>query len=128
MIELLKQLEYNSINIHVFQFQKVNLYSLAKLYLAAYDYELSLNYFLRAVDVHNDMDAGMNMVAIMANSKRPVEASILLQRLEAVYQRPNVLLKRSRAAYDFEINRIKEILKQDLAAIGISNLIIKQPE
>lgn len=128
MINLLKDLELTSKNSKVFQFKKVTLYSLAKLYLVTRDYEYSLNYFLRAVDVHNDMDAGLNMVALMANEGRPVEASIILQKVEEIYRRQNVLLKRSKETYDFEISRIKEILKQDLGAIGISNLIIKQTE
>ena len=127
VIEFLLSLNRTSKNAYVYQFKKVYTYTLARLYLAEQNYEEALNYFSQAIDIHNDMDAGMNMVAIMANTGRPVEASIMLQRLEVVYKRPNVFLQQSRALYDKEIVRIKNILKQDLEAIGISELIIKQP-
>jgi tetratricopeptide (TPR) repeat protein len=127
VIEFLISLNRTSKNAYVYQFKKVYTYTLARLYLAEQNYEEALNYFSQAIDIHNDMDAGMNMVAIMANAGRPVEASIMLQKLEVVYKRPNVFLQQSRESYDKEIVRIKKILKQDLEAIGISELIIKQP-
>ena len=125
MIEFLSRLQESEMA-GKYQFKKIYFYSVARLYLALDDYDQAFKFFSKAIDIHNDMDAAMSMVAIMANASRPVEATMLLYQVEQLIddKSKKVYLARSRDTYKFEIKRIKEILKQDLENIGISEIVI----
>lgn len=129
MISLLNRMNESKLA-DKYQFQKTYYYSIAKLYLALDNYDQAFNYFSKAIDVHNDMDASMSMVAIMANANRPIEATMLLYQAEQLLNNRTrkVYLARSYDAYAFEIERIKGILKNDLENIGISEVVIEKPK
>jgi len=130
MIEFLDSL-HDSKNISdIYQFKKIYPYSLANLYLALDDYDKAQENFSRAIYVHNDMDAAMSMVALMANADRPVEASMLLYQTDVLFKenKKGLILKRTHEVYAAEIVRIKAILDEDLKRIGISELIINKPK
>ncbi len=127
MIRFLDRLNGSTLS-EQFQFQKLYLYSQAQLYLSLEDYDNAFNYFSKAIEVHRSMDAAMSMVALMANAGRPVEAMMLLYQTEQLMNDTTreIYFARSKDIYKLEIDRIRGILKLELQAIGISELILNK--
>jgi tetratricopeptide (TPR) repeat protein len=109
-----------------YQFKKLYLYSLAQLYLSLEDYDNAFNYFSEAIEMHRSMDAAMSMVALMANAGRPIESMMLLYQTRRLMndKARDIVFVRSRDVYIKEMDRIEEILKQEMNALGISALIL----
>lgn len=125
-MDLLDKVHHDPRHRKTYQFNKLYPYSMAKLKLAAGEYDMALHHFTKAIVIQNDMDAALSMVAILGNASRPIEASLLLRDVEKLYKNPKFTLRRSREAYDAEIANLKNILKSDLAAIGISDIKIEE--
>lgn len=125
-MNLLEKVKQDPRHRKTYQFNKLYPYCMAKLQLAAGDYDLALHNFTKAIVIQNDMDAALSMVAILGNESRPIEANLLLRDVEKLYKNPKVSLRRSREVYDAEIINLKNIIKNDLAAIGISDIKIEE--
>lgn len=70
---------------------------------------------LEAIRRYRDIEAALSMVAYMGSSGRPREGLQLLEAAEQSYgAQPDRTLRRSRAAYDMEIVRLRQALQEDL--------------
>ena len=71
----------------------------------------------RAMNLLNDADSSLQIVALMANGGYPVEALRLFDQGFALYrQQPENTLIHSREIFDSEFARIRNLLKDDLQA------------
>lgn len=112
---LINNLEKNTQYSHFPLFQRLMPYLKAKIYLAKKNPDQSLKQYQNAIVHYNDVEAGMMMVAELGSSNYPTQALILLDQVEAIYQKqPKSDLKRSSKEYDAEISRIRAILIKQL--------------
>lgn len=112
---LINTLEKNTQYNHFPLFQRLMPYLKAKIYLAEKKPDQSLKQYQDAIIRYNDVEAGMMMVAELGSVGYPIEALILLDQVEDIYQKQAKSdLKRSSKEYDSEISRIRTILIEQL--------------
>jgi tetratricopeptide (TPR) repeat protein len=120
LLNLFKVVEKNDSFSKVWVFVKIAPYLKGQLYLGLGDYDSAYNEFKKAIELYNDVDASLRVVAEMANAGRPAEAIMLLTLAEYVFQRqPDGTLIRSKEIYTREINRLKQVLLDDLQSLGV---------
>ncbi len=74
----------------------------------------------QAIKRYRDVEAALSMVAHMGNAGYPHQALQLLDAARKVYaQQPERTLKRSKATYDMEINRLHHLLLEDASTLEI---------
>ncbi|WP_374664322.1 tetratricopeptide repeat protein [Acinetobacter sp.] len=114
-LQLINELETNNEYKNYSVFQRLIPYLKAKIYLEQGNIENSLKYYSDAIILYNDVEAGMMMVAEIGATRNYSEALYLLQRVEGIYMNQDAnTLKRSKAEYDFEIKRLKIVLKNGI--------------
>lgn len=97
---------YGGVGLYV----RVDQYIRGLMYIKLQNYDAALQSLLKAIDVYNETDAALSIVAEMAEAK-PEYALILLDKAEMVYKhQPERTLIRSREVYDYEIERLRKIL------------------
>lgn len=80
-------------------------------------YEEAQSQLIEAIRGYRDIEAALSMVAHMGSSGRPREGLQLLEVAQEVYgTQPDRTMRRSRAAYDMEIARLRQALEEDLQA------------
>ncbi|RZG49149.1 tetratricopeptide repeat protein [Acinetobacter wuhouensis] len=90
-------------------------YLTAKIKLANNEPNEALSEYLKAVKIYNDIESGLMMVAELGSQHATTQALILLDQVEKkYYQQDPKTLKRSKAEYDFESKRLREILLAQL--------------
>lgn len=92
-------------------YQRVSPYLKAKLYLAKKQPDDALAQYLIALPRYNDVEAGMMMVAEIGSAGYTTHALKLLEKVKVVYQH-QAKLQRTKQEYDFEVQRVEEILKE----------------
>lgn len=90
-------------------------YLSAKIALLNDNPEEALTEYMKAIKIYNDVEAGLMMVAELGSQHAIKEALILLDQVEEQYYlQPKNSLKRTKAEYDFERKRVREILMTQL--------------
>lgn len=90
-------------------------YAEARLLLAQGHITLATKKYEIAMDLYGDTDAALSMVAEMAQAGHFQSALHLLKHAKIIYRdQDDGRLKRSRAVYDFEIERLENTLQNDL--------------
>lgn len=96
-------------------YQRLSPYLKAKIHLAMHQEEFATNYYQEAIQRYNDVEAGLMMVAELGAYGSAQNALNLLNKVDSVYQQQDISkLRRSKAEYDMEILRLKEILTAEL--------------
>lgn len=114
-LQLIQNLDQNVKYQHISVYQRLSPYLKAKLYLAMGQDEMAMINYYDAIERYNDVEAGLMMVAEIASSGLKQDALSLLNKIEELYKKQDVSkLKRSKAEYDMEIFRLKEILTNEL--------------
>ena len=91
-------------------------YLKGQLYLAEGLPELALVELTDAMTRYNDIEAALQMVALMANAGHIDNSLHLLDQAESLYrQQPDRTLKRSRTRYDQEIAQLRTLLNDALS-------------
>lgn len=71
-----------------------------------------------AIQRYRDVDTALSIVAHMGNAGHPQQALQLLDAARTVYNKqPHKTLKRPKTTYDMEINRLQELLQDDLQTL-----------
>lgn len=96
-----------------YDFRKLITYLKAKIYLAQSKPDLALEQYLVTISMYRDVEAGMMMVAELGSAGYTKQALILLEKVKVVYQH-QTKLQRTKREYDFEVQRVEELLKQQL--------------
>jgi len=97
---------YNKISVY----QRLSPYLKAKVYLAMYQDKLAVTYYQEAIQRYDDVEAGLMMVAELGTYGSVQDALNLLNKVDEVYQQQDVSkLRRSKAEYDMEISRLKNV-------------------
>ena len=94
-------------------YQRVSPYLRAKLYLVKKQPDNALAQYLIALPRYNDVEAGMMMVAEIGAAGYAAQALTLLEKVKVVYQH-QTKFQRTKREYDFEVQRVEEILKEQL--------------
>lgn len=95
--------------------KKLAPYLTAKIALANKEPDKALSEYVKAIDLYNDIESGLMMVAELGSQHATKQALILLDQVEKkYYQQDPKTLKRSRVEYDFESKRVREILLAQL--------------
>ena len=103
-------------------FIRLQHYLRAQLYLYLEQPEFMLAEYSLAMKRYNDTDAALAMVAQVASAGHYSEALLLLeQAADVLHKQPDKKLKRSRAAYSSEIERLKSTLQHDLTTTQQEN-------
>lgn len=98
-------------------FQRLMPYLKAQVYLAQGNVELACEQYTRAMQLYNETDAALMMVAELAISGNSEAAlSLLPQALDVYRKQSDSSLRRSRAEYDDEFARLEKDLRADVAA------------
>lgn len=112
-LELIQAMDNNQ-KYHQFPvYQRVSPYLKAKLYLVKKQPDDALAQYLIALPRYNDVEAGMMMVAEIGSAGYTAHALKLLGKVKVVYQH-QTKLQRTKREYDFEVQRVEEILKEQL--------------
>lgn len=87
------------------------------LLLGQGDVGMATTQMLEAIQRYRETDAALSMVADMANAGHPAQAMQLLDAARKVYSaQPEKTLRRSRAVYDMEFQRLDRMLREDMGA------------
>ena len=114
-LQLIQNLDQNVKYQHISVYKRLSPYLKAKLYLAMGQDKMAMINYYDAIERYNDVEAGLMMVAEIASSGLKQDALSLLSKVEKLYKKQDVSkLKRSKAEYDMEIFRLKEILTNEL--------------
>lgn len=90
-------------------------YLRGQLYLAEGATDQAFANFSETIERHHDIDAALQIVALVANAGYLEDASRLLDQSESIFrQQPDRTLKRSRAIYAQEVARIRQVLSESL--------------
>lgn len=112
-LELIQTMDNNP-QYHQFPaYQRVSPYLRAKLYLVKKQPDNALAQYLIALPRYNDVEAGMMMVAEIGAAGYAAQALTLLEKVKVVYQH-QTKFQRTKREYDFEVQRVEEILKEQL--------------
>lgn len=112
-LELIQEMDHNP-QYHQFSvYQHVSPYLKAKLYLVKKQPDDALAQYLIALPRYNDVEAGMMMVAEIGSAGYTTQALTLLEKTKVVYQHQTEL-QRTKREYDFEVQRVEVILKEQL--------------
>ncbi|MCJ0926552.1 tetratricopeptide repeat protein [Acinetobacter lwoffii] len=112
-LELIQEMDHNP-QYHQFSvYQRVSPYLKAKLYLVKKQPDDALAQYLIALPRYNDVEAGMMMVAEIGSAGYTTQALTLLEKTKVVYQH-QTKFQRTKREYDFEVQRVEEILKEQL--------------
>lgn len=112
-LELIQAMDNNP-QYHQFPvYQRVSPYLKAKLYLVKKQPDDALVQYLIALPRYNDVEAGMMMVAEIGSAGYTTQALTLLEKVKVVYQY-QTKLQRTKREYDFEVQRVEAILKEQL--------------
>lgn len=88
-------------------------YLQAQIYVANRQSVKAYLHYKLAMERYNDVEAGLMMVAEMASEGYHSDAIKLLDQANSIYQKQEVkTLKRSKAEYDFEIPRLKQVIEK----------------
>lgn len=80
-------------------------------------YEEAQLQLVEAIKRYRDIEAALSMVAHMGSAGHPREGLQLLEVAQQTYDaQPDKTLRRSRAAYDMEIARLRQALQEDMKA------------
>lgn len=121
MLDFFSATEANTAFSNVQVFAKIAPYLKGQLYLGMGDYDLAYAEFKKAIELYNDIDASLTVVAEMASAGRPAEAIMLLTLAEYVFERQSKgTMIRSKDIYAREIKRLKQILLDDLQSLGVT--------
>lgn len=116
-LDLLDRLQRNAVYNRFPLFVRLVPYLRAQIYLAEKAPAEAEQQFRDAMDLYDDADAGLQMVALMASQGYPKEALNLLDRAEAIYRnQPDRTLKHPRTFFDREFPRFRKTLEDDLVA------------
>jgi len=96
-------------------YERVSPYLKAKLYLIKQKPNEALVQYEKALPRYNDVEAGMMMVAELGSAGYTQQALVLIEKVKQVYRaQPKSGLKRTKREYDFEVNRVEEVLRARL--------------
>lgn len=96
-------------------FRRVLPYLRAQLYLSLGDGQEAFDYFSQALARYADTDAGLKMVSELAVAHEPDRALRLLEQTSRILQvQPDTKLVRPRQTYEYEIERLRTVLQQDI--------------
>lgn len=127
-LSLLQAAENNVSFMKISMFERLTPYLKGRIYLALGKFDSAYSEFNSAISLYADADASLGIVAEMANSKRPVEALLLLKHAETLLkQQSDSSLRRSRNFYESEYLRLYSVLKDDIAQLGFSLVDQKTP-
>ena len=83
------------------------------MYIVKKQPDEALVQYLTSLPRYNDVEAGMMMVAELGSAGYTKQALLLLEKVKVVYQH-QTKLQRTKREYDFEVQRVEELLKQQL--------------
>lgn len=112
-LELIRTMDANPTYSQFSVYNRVSPYLKAKLYIVKKQPDEALVQYLTALPRYNDVEAGMMMVAELGSAGYTKQALLLLEKVKVVYQH-QTKLKRTKREYDFEVQRVEELLKQQL--------------
>lgn len=112
-LDLIRAMDNNPLYSQFSVYKRVSPYLKAKLYIVKKQPDDALAQYLIALPRYNDVEAGMMMVAEIGSAGYTAHALILLEKVKIVYQN-QTKLQRTKREYDFEIQRIEEMLKEQL--------------
>jgi hypothetical protein len=107
LIQYLNQhASYNKIAVY----RRMSPYLQAKIYLAMHQESLALASYYKAIKRYQDVEAGLMMVAELGTYGSAQNALNLLNKVDEVYRQQDASkLSRSKAEYDMEIARLKNV-------------------
>lgn len=110
-LALITSVDQNSSYHNLSVFSRLKPYLEARIYLAQKNPDQALQSYLIAVQVYNNIESNMLMVAEFGSAHYPNQTLVLLDKVELLYkkQAPSTL-HRSKSQYDMEIKRIKQLL------------------
>ena len=112
-LELIRTMDANPTYSQFSVYNRVSPYLKAKLYIVKKQPDEALVQYLTALPHYNDVEAGMMMVAELGSAGYTKQALLLLEKVKVVYQH-QTKLQRTKREYDFEVQRVEELLKQQL--------------
>jgi len=99
--------------------QRLVPYLKAKLYMLRGEEELAERHYAAAIELYDDIDAAMQMVAEMALAEEPARALSLLATADRVFgQQADESLRFSRDFYREEISRVRTVLREHIEQNG----------
>ncbi|WP_133856297.1 tetratricopeptide repeat protein [Comamonas sp. JUb58] len=102
---------------HVSVFQRLLPYLRGMLLLGLGKIDEATEQFELAIQLYGDTEAALSMMSAVANAGYPQHGLRLLQSAKEVYQRQTgQVLKRPRAVYDMEFQRLEAMLREDIGA------------
>lgn len=114
-LNLVKSMDSNS-NYNISPvFKKLSPYLKAKIYVLKHQPDLALRQYLRALSLYQDVETGMRMVVELGSAGYTHQALIIFEEVKRIYHsQPKSKLTWTQKEYNFEIERIDEVLKEDL--------------
>lgn len=112
---LIQAMDSNPLYSQFSVYNRVSPYLKAKIYLIKQQPNEALAQYQMALPRYNDVEAGMMMVAELGSAGYNQQALVLIEQVKLVYQaQPKSELKRTKREYDFEVNRVEEVLRARL--------------
>jgi len=124
-LELIRTMDANPTYSQFSVYNRVSPYLKAKLYIVKKQPDEALVQYLTALPRYNDVEAGMMMVAELGSAGYTKQALLLLEKVKVVYQH-QTKLQRTKREYDFEVQRVEELLKQQLQSEEVSEEVTVQ--
>lgn len=116
-LSLLDQVNRNDAYRRFPLFIRLTAYLRAMLLLSMGESQAAYDQYVLALDLYGQVDAGMKMVSELGQNSQPALALMLLDKTaELLESQSDTSLTRSRKVYESEIERMREVLKEDLVA------------